>query len=330
MPSLKKARKSILRPLRRLRTRSKDSRISGNSSSFSDRSSGLPSAVVYPATTSYSSSDIKDDVESFVLVSPVASFSEKEELNESSDGELKKKNDVSFISPLVVDDAVDLSLPTPLAAVEHNTKVDTASVDTVSVCNDEMVAVEDNNVDDDMHTPSVEHVNIVENQKTPIDNSIGKVPNGSFSIGDWIQVVKKGHKKYGRSGQIVKQTKCYVFFKDYTGKETIKIYRSSVALVSAKEAPYTEDESLPSFDGSNNEISQSRGTIGVRISDDKPTDFTINSTVTVVADHRMHGCKVGKVVRHTAMFIVVVFDDNPNKECRIMGKFLIRGAAGDY
>ena len=326
MPSLKKARKSILRPLRRLRTRSKDSSISGNSSSISDRSSGLPSAVVYPATTSsssYSSSDIKDDVESFVLVSPVASFSEKEELNDSSDGELK--NDVSFISPLVVnDDAVDLSLPTPLAAAEHNT------VDTVSVCKDEVVAVEDNNVD--MHTPSVEHdVNIVENQKTPIEKIIGKsVPNGSFIIGDWIKVVKKGHKKYGRSGQIVKQTKCYVFFKDYTGKETIKIYRSSVALASAKEAPYTEGESLPSFDGSNNEISQSRGTIeGVRISD-KPTDFTINSTVTVVADHRMHGCKVGKVVRHTAMFIVVVFEDNPNKECRIMGKFLIRGAAGDY
>lgn len=329
MPSLKKARKSILRPLRRLRTRSKDSSISGNSSSISDRSSSLPSAVVYPATISYSSSDIKDDVESFVLVSPVASFSEKEELNDSSDGELK--NDVSFISPLVVnDDAVDLSLPTPLAAVEHNTKVDTASVDTVSVCNDEVVAVEDNNVDDDMHTPSVEHVTIVENQKTPPDNRISKsVPNGSFIIGDWIQVVKKGHKKYGRSGQIVKQTKCYVFFKDYTGKETIKIYRSSVALVSEKEAPHTEGESLPSFDGSNNEISQSRGTIGARISD-KPTDFTINSTVTVVSDHRMHGCKVGKVVRHTAMFIVVVFEDNPNKECRIMGKFLIRGAVGDY
>ena len=321
MPSLKKARKSILRPLRRLRTRSKDSSISNNSSSISDRSSGLPSAVVYPATTSYSSSDIKNDVESFVLVSPVASYSEKEELNDSSDGELK--NDVSFISPLVVnDDAVDLSLPTPLAAAEHNT------VDTVSVCKDEVVAVEDNNVD--MHTPSVEHdVNIVENQKTPPDNSIGKsVPNGSFSIGDWIKVVKKGHKKYGRSGQIVKQTKCYVFFKDHTGRETIKIYRSSVALVSAKEAPYTEGESLPSFDGSNNEISQRRGTIGARISD-KPTDFTINSTVTVVADHRMHGCKVGKVVRHTAMFIVVVFEDNPNKECRIMGKFLIRGAVGD-
>jgi hypothetical protein len=181
-----------------------------------------------------------------------------------------------------------------------------------------------------MHTPSVEHVTIVENQKTPPDNRISKsVPNGSFIIGDWIQVVKKGHKKYGRSGQIVKQTKCYVFFKDYTGKETIKIYRSSVALVLAKEAPYTEDESLPSFDRSINEISQSRGTIGVRISD-KPTDFTINSTVTVVADHCMHGCKVGKVVRHTAMFIVVVFEDNPNKEYRIMGKFLIRGAAGDY
>ena len=162
-----------------------------------------------------------------------------------------------------------------------------------------------------------------------LSNIIGKVPSGSFSIGDWIKVVKKGHKKYGRSGQIVKQTKCYVFFKDHTGRETIKIYRSSVALVSAKEAPYTEGESLPSFDGSINEISQSRGTIGVRISD-KPTDFTINSTVTVVADHCMHGCKVGKVVRHTAMFIVVVFEDNPNKECRIMGKFLIRGAVGDY
>jgi len=151
------------------------------------------------------------------------------------------------------------------------------------------------------------------------DNENKSPNNDCFNIGTRVRVVKQGHKRYGMCGVIVKETKCYVYFEDERSKEIIKIYRTSLACVSENS---TSSPTITSSSSATSQKNKSDNTNNPQVSSDKPTDFAINSSVTVISSHSLHGGKTGTVIRHTAKFVVVIFKELPHKECRISPKFL--------
>ena len=337
-------------------------------------------SVIYPVNTGSGSFDldIKDKQSSSVLVSPSGSVTgvvESDalclETNTIAIGrtvEEEEEETESFDTARDVDAATEeIILQDTTSIAEHidvgtNGAVDsTPSITTtVSIVN-EIVDEEDttsynsvSDVEDDTVTEDVQvkanidnHASVLQ-QKTTLPvievahNKENNSNNYNFNVGDRVRVVKKGHKKYGRSGIIVKQTKCYVFFEEDSKKETIKIYPSSLALESGASTGSDELSSIESKESSSlpslrpNHISStttiSRSRRSVTHSNatsessplEKPTDFALKSSVTVVDTHTLYAGKVGTVTRHTAKFVVLVFKESPNKECRISPKFLIR------
>ena len=58
----------------------------------------------------------------------------------------------------------------------------------------------------------------------------------------------------------------------------------------------------------------------------KPTDFSVRSSIIVVPEHVKHGGKTGTVRGHTDKYVKVAFKDDKNRETRISPKFLISDA----
>ena len=56
-----------------------------------------------------------------------------------------------------------------------------------------------------------------------------------------------------------------------------------------------------------------------------PSDFPVGGGVTVAATHARRGGRAGTVLRHTARYVVVAFDDDDGGEIRVSPKFLISG-----
>ena len=335
MPSsFRKARKSLSlsklrRPFKRSSVRLRSSRSSdgSNSSGISNSNSGPPSVVVYPNNTSINFNiDDTGNEEKSVLVSPTGSANNVvEEVDDDIDNHSSsissyvaiggRIDNTSDIATTEIDDAPDIIIPTE----ETDELVIVSNVEDTSSATD---TVEE----EDTPKQSVNRIEVShDNENKPPDNQ-------SFNNGDRVRVVKQGHKRYGMCGVIVKQTKCFVFFKDERSKEIIKIYRTSLACISediASSTTATEDDekqssSLIPQSKQSSMISQknkSNNTNNLQVSSDKPTDFAINSSVTVISTHTLHGGKTGTVIRHTAKFVVVVFKES-SKERRISPKFL--------
>ena len=245
-------------------------------------------SVIYPVNTGSGSFDldIKDKQSSSVLVSPSGSVTgvvESDalclETNTIAIGrtvEEEEEETESFDTARDVDAATEeIILQDTTSIAEHidvgtNGAVDsTPSITTtVSIVN-EIVDEEDttsynsvSDVEDDTVTEDVQvkanidnHASVLQ-QKTTLPvievahNKENNSNNYNFNVGDQVRVVKKGHKKYGRSGIIVKQTKCYVFFEEDSKKETIKIYPSSLALESGASTGSDELSSIESKESS--------------------------------------------------------------------------------
>ena len=343
MPSsFRKARKSLSlsklrRPFKRSSVRLRSTRSSelyfraSSNLSGSSNSGGPPSVVVYPNNTYINFND--DDTgneEKSVLVSPTGSANNVvEEVVDDVDNQSSSNssyvaiggridNTSDCIATTEVDDTPDIIIPTE----ETDSLVIVNNVENIPA-----IDIVEDEVDDTQKDTSKESVNRIEvshdNENKPPDNQ-------SFNNGDRVRVVIQGHKRYGMCGVIVKQTKCFVFFKDERSKETIKIYRTSLACISediASSTTATEDDekqssSLIPQSKQSSMISQTNKSNNAHnLPSDKPTDFAINSCVTAISTHSLHGGKTGTVIRHTAKFVVVVFKES-SKERRISPKFL--------
>ena len=158
------------------------------------------------------------------------------------------------------------------------------------------------------------------------DESESSNSNRTFNDGDHVEVIKRGHKNNGRTGTIDKQTKCFVFIKDDKTGQLIKIKPASISFVSGA----LPDVDKPIEAVTAETIMHERPTVqsktrSNRVSIEKPSDFPIHSSVTVVNTHTKHGGEVAVVQRHTARFVVIKFKNNTTrKEYRISPKFLVR------
>jgi len=106
----------------------------------------------------------------------------------------------------------------------------------------------------------------------PPDNNENTKLARRFNVGDHVQVLRKGHKRNGMRGTIVKQTKCYAFFKDDNTNETIRIMPCSLALVTCEASPTeTPIESLSLHIESQSKVSSESYLSS--LPSKKPTDF---------------------------------------------------------
>ena len=329
MPSsFRKARKSLSlsklrRPFKRSSVRLRSSSRSSSNNSGSSNSGGPPSVVVYPNNTTINSNDDdKVNEEKSVLVSQTGSANYVvEEVVDDVDNQSSsnssyvaiggRMDNTSDIASTEIDDIPDIIISTE----ETDSLVIVSNVeDTSSATN----IVEDEVEDTEKDTPK-QSVNRIEVSN---DNENKPPNNDSFDIGKRVRVVKQGHKRYGMCGVVVKKTKCYVYFEDERTKEIIKIYRTSLACVSeedSKSSPTTTSSS--SATSQENKYDNTNNPQVLPLTSIEPSDFAINSSVTVLSTHALHSGKTGTVIRHTAKFVVVVFKES-SKERRISPKFL--------
>jgi len=324
MPSsFRKARKSLSlsklsRSFKRSSVRLRSSRSSSNSSGSSS-SGGPPSVVVYPSNTFNFNIDDTGNEEKSVLVSPTGSAANNvvEEVDNDIDNQSSsissyvaiggRIDNTSDIASTEIDDTPDIIIPTK----ETDSLVIVNNVENIPA-----IDIVEDEVDDTQNDTPKQTVNRIEVSR---DNENKPPDNQSFNNGDRVRVVKQGHKRYGMCGAIVKTTKCFVSFEDERSKEIIKIYRTSVARVSDDIASSTTTTTTSSSSATSQK-NKSGNANNPQVSN-KPTDFAINSSVTVLSTHTLHGGKTGTVIRHTAKFVVVVFKES-SKERRISPKFL--------
>ena len=226
-------------------------------------------------------------------------------------------DNTSDIATTEVDDALDIIIPTE----------ETDELVIVSNVKDTSSAT--NIVEDEEDTPK-QSVNRIEVSR---DNENKPPNNQCFNNGDRVRVVKKGHTRYGMCGAIIKQTKCFVSFEDERTKEIMKIYRTSLACASEEDSASsptaTASTLIPSHSKQSSMISQENKSNNTNnpqvlpLTSIEPSDFAINSCITVISSHSLHGGKTGTVIRHTAKFVVVIFKELPHKESRISPKFLV-------
>ena len=176
--------------------------------------------------------NLNDENTNYALISPIGSVDgnldgEKSTILLSSIESQQEKNgdqhtDVSFVGAASIENETETSedgIKACVAPIENETAQEERMDETKSI-DIEIVTVDPASRPakqaNDSTSPMAVVVDDTENNQTAPSNHC-------FDVGEYVRVVKGGHKNFGACGKIQKRTKCYVFFLDESTKSTIKI-----------------------------------------------------------------------------------------------------------
>lgn len=184
--------------------------------------------------------NLNDENTNYALISPIGSVDgnldgEKSTILLSSIESQQEKNgdqhtDVSFVGAASIENETETPEDGIKAEETHDSAACVAPIENETAQEERMdetksIDIEIVTVDpasrpakqaNDSTSPMAVVVDDTENNQTAPSNHC-------FDVGEYVRVVKGGHKNFGACGKIQKRTKCYVFFLEESTKSTIKI-----------------------------------------------------------------------------------------------------------
>ena len=164
-------------------------------------------------TSTRGSFNFNDHEPKYALISPVRN------VDKDMDGD---NTDASFVGAASIENETETSedgIKACVAPIENETAQEERMDETKSI-DIEIVTVDPASRPakqaNDSTSPMAVVVDDTENNQTAPSNHC-------FDVGEYVRVVKGGHKNFGACGKIQKRTKCYVFFLEESTKSTIKI-----------------------------------------------------------------------------------------------------------
>jgi len=184
--------------------------------------------------------NLNDENTNYALISPVGSVDgdmdgEKSTILLSSTESQQKKNgaqhtDVSFVGAASIENETETSEDGIQAEETQCNAACVAPIENETAQKKRMEETESIDIEIVTVDPTSRPAKQANERTSPMavvvddtENNQNEPSNHCFDVGEYVRVVKRGHKNFGACGKIQKRTKCYVFFLEESTKSTIKI-----------------------------------------------------------------------------------------------------------